>query len=48
MSELRIEGLVKRFGERPVLDGLDLAVPTGELLAILGASGCGKTTLLRL
>ncbi|MGH7096470.1 MAG: ABC transporter ATP-binding protein [Stellaceae bacterium] len=48
MSELWIKGLVKRFGERPVLDGLDLAVPTGELLAILGASGCGKTTLLRL
>lgn len=48
MSELRVEGLRKRFGGQPVLDALDLAVAAGELLAVLGASGSGKTTLLRL
>ena len=48
MAELRIAGLTKRFGGKTVLDGLDLVVPSGELLVVLGPSGCGKTTLLRL
>ncbi|MGH6716018.1 MAG: ATP-binding cassette domain-containing protein, partial [Bradyrhizobium sp.] len=48
MAELRIDDLTKRFGERVVLEGLNLVVSTGKLLAVLGASGCGKTTLLRL
>jgi sulfonate transport system ATP-binding protein len=43
-----IRGLVKRFGDKPVLDGIDLAVPEGQFLAIIGKSGCGKSTLLRL
>ena len=39
-----------RFGyaERPILDGLTLALPRGRVTAVLGASGGGKTTLLRL
>jgi ABC-type Fe3+/spermidine/putrescine transport system ATPase subunit len=45
---LRLEGLVKRFGEHTVLDGFSLAAPEGEILALLGPSGSGKTTLLRL
>ncbi len=45
---LRVSGLAKSFGNVPVLRGLDLEVPSGSLLAILGASGGGKTTLLRL
>lgn len=40
-------GVTTRFGERTVLDGVDLAVQKGEIFVIIGPSGCGKTTLLR-
>ena len=39
MTELRLEGLTKRFGEVTAVDGLDLTVPQGSLFALLGASG---------
>ncbi len=48
MSALLIQNLSKSFGATPVLRGLSLDVPEGRLVAILGASGGGKTTLLRL
>jgi sulfonate transport system ATP-binding protein len=38
----------KSFGDKQVLDGIDLAVGAGQFLAIIGKSGCGKSTLLRL
>ncbi|HEY0279982.1 MAG TPA: ABC transporter ATP-binding protein [Solirubrobacterales bacterium] len=41
-------GLVKAFGERRVMDGLDFEFGGEEFVALLGPSGCGKTTLLRL
>ncbi|NIN65234.1 MAG: ATP-binding cassette domain-containing protein, partial [Anaerolineae bacterium] len=40
--------LSKAFGPVQAVHRLDLAVPRGQILAILGPSGCGKTTLLRL
>ena len=42
------EGAVRRFGDRVVLDHLDLTIAGEELVVLLGPSGCGKTTLLRL
>ncbi|PXY27606.1 ABC transporter ATP-binding protein [Prauserella muralis] len=47
MSRLVVDNVVAGYGAEPVLRGLDLAVPEGNLVAVLGPSGCGKTTLLR-
>jgi len=47
-NPIHLQGLSRRFGERVVLDQLDLLIPQGQFLAIVGRSGCGKSTLLRL
>ena len=44
---IEIEGLTFRRGDRVIFDGLDMAVPAGKITAIMGPSGTGKTTLLR-
>src|SRR3954452_13992639 len=43
-----VEQVVRRFGDRVVLDHLDLEIADDELVVLLGPSGCGKSTLLRL
>ncbi|MGD9996523.1 MAG: ABC transporter ATP-binding protein [Ilumatobacteraceae bacterium] len=47
-SAIRVDGLVKSFGEVEVLRGIDLAVAQGTILALLGPTGVGKTTLVRI
>ena len=43
-----VRGLVKRYGGRAVLDGLDLDVRRGECFALLGPNGAGKTTAIEI
>ena len=43
---IRLEGVGKRFGAQAALDGIDLDVPAGSYVAVMGANGAGKTTLL--
>jgi sulfonate transport system ATP-binding protein len=45
---VRVRGLTRRFGQRAVIDRLDLDIAPGEFVALIGASGCGKSTLLRI
>jgi len=47
-ERISLRGVVKSFGARPVLRRLDLDVPAGQFLAVVGRSGGGKTTLMRL
>lgn len=44
---VEVKELVKNFGERTVLDGVNLKIHRGETFVIMGGSGCGKSTLLR-
>ena len=48
MAEIALRGVHKRFGEQTAVDGIDLAVADGEFMVVLGPTGAGKTTTLRL
>jgi putative spermidine/putrescine transport system ATP-binding protein len=48
MSDIRLEGVTKRYGSFAAADNVDLSVTQGEFVTILGPSGSGKTTLLSL
>ena len=44
---LAVEGLTLGYGDRTVIESLDLLVPPGQVTAVIGANACGKSTLLR-
>ncbi len=48
MAQVSFDGVTKRFGDTTAVDDLTLHVADGELLVLLGSSGCGKTTALRM
>ena len=45
-NKVEVRNLTKRFGDLTVLDGINFNIKEGELLAIVGPTGCGKTTFL--
>lgn len=48
MKDVRVERLVKRFGQATAVDGITFHVPRGKFVTLLGPSGCGKTTTLNI
>jgi len=48
VSEIRLEGLTKHFGQVRAVEGLTIGIPDGAFIALLGPSGCGKTTTMNM
>ena len=47
VPKLRLTGVRKAFGDKVVLDGIDLVVPAGTSMVVIGGSGSGKSVLLK-
>ena len=48
MADLKLNKVIKRFGEVQTIHGVDLDIKHGEFVVFVGPSGCGKSTLLRM
>ena len=48
MASVTMQSIVKAFGKKSIIQGLDLTIADGEFVVVVGPSGCGKSTLLRL
>ena len=47
IPKIQVQGLCKRFGDKIVLDGLDLEVARGESVVVIGGSGTGKSVMIK-
>jgi ABC-type sugar transport system ATPase subunit len=48
MASLKLENIVKRFGQTEVIHGISLQIDDGQFVVFVGPSGCGKSTMLRI
>lgn len=48
MSEVRLENVIKSYDKKRVIDGVDLTIKDKEFIILVGSSGCGKSTILRM
>jgi NitT/TauT family transport system ATP-binding protein len=48
MAFVTVDNVFQSYGNRPILERVSLSVAEGEFISIVGASGCGKSTFLRL
>lgn len=44
---IQVKQLIKKFGDKTILDGINLTIPEGKITVIMGGSGCGKSTFLK-